>query len=118
MKFNKVNTLTLAHEIKVIIPSTKNVNQSVSNAEMVNKVAQELSILNGGATIFDARGAWNSDELGLICEGVSVVVSSCNEITAEVLEKVYQIGLNILVGMSQEAVSVYLDGELNLIFPE
>lgn len=116
--FTGKNVAVLTHEVKIIVPSTKEVNLAVSNAEMVNYVATELSILNGGATITSGEGCWNSDTLGLIKEGVAVVSSSCADLTSAVLEKVYQIGLKILVDMSQEAVSVYIDGTLVLIFPE
>jgi hypothetical protein len=116
--FTDKNVLVLTHEVKIIVPSTKEVNLAVSNAEMVNYVATELSILNGGATITHGEGCWNSDKLGLIKEGVSIVSSKCDDLTSAVLEKIYQIGLKILVEMSQESVAVEIDGTLVLIFPE
>jgi pyruvoyl-dependent arginine decarboxylase (PvlArgDC) len=109
------NCIVLENEVRIIVPSTKSVNQSVSNSAMVDYVAAELSAVNGGATITSGNGCWNSDEFGLIKEGVSVVSSNCAEITAELLTKVYQIGHKILVEMSQEAVSVVVNGTLILI---
>ena len=116
--FNRSNVITLSHEVKVIVPSTKDVNVNADSSAMVDFVAGEFSKLNGGATITSGQGTWNSDKMGLVKEAVTVVSSSCVEVTDEVLACVYSIAQKILAEMSQEAVSVSVDGILYLVFPE
>lgn len=111
--------MTLQHEIKIIVPSTKNADESSDlQPAMVDYCLSTLSVLNGGATASNGTGGWMSDEKGLIKESVVVINSSCAELTESLLESVYAMAVKILTDMSQEAVSLYVDGKLYLIFPE
>lgn len=111
----KNNVTVLKDEVVIFVPSTIQANQTTDNSVFVNKVASELSILNGGCTITNAEGCWNSDELGLIKESVTLVSSSCDELTSEKLIKVFELSKWIKESMSQEMVSVKINGTLFLV---
>jgi hypothetical protein len=113
---NKLSSaVKLNHCVKVYVPSTVNANVTSDNTEILNFVASELSKVNGGATIQDVSGCWNSDEFGLIKEPVKVVYSYCKELTNEIVELTIALAEKIKSEMAQEMVSIELDSELYLI---
>jgi hypothetical protein len=104
----------LAHSFEVFIPSTINVNESCDNTEFVNIVAAKLSSLNGGATIYNGiEGCWNSDNAGLVKESVTVIYSAASDFSnaGEILNLCRWLKSE----MSQEAISLKIDGKLFLI---
>ena len=109
------NVFHLTHVVKIIIPSTVNVNQSIDTSAYVDEVAALLSDLNGGATITDGNGCWLSPVEGLVKEPVKIVSSACEELTEKLLVKLYEYAVKVKVELSQEAVAVEIDGALYFI---
>lgn len=104
--------------VAVYVPGTS--GPAAADAALAERMTAEtaaaLSSLFGGATITPARGAWMSDECGLIREDVQIVYSfteaeKLNSHAAEILEIVQRVKSE----MRQEAVSVEINNELYLI---
>ena len=75
-----------------------------------------LATMFGGATAQAATGAWMSESKGLIKEDITIVYAftdeaGLNDHRAEVI----QLATDIASGMTQEAVSVEIDGSLQFI---
>lgn len=105
----------LKDRIVVYVPSTVNVNQSIDNSVYVRHVMEELSKLFGGATAYDANGAWLSDEKGLVIEQVTMVYSFTDSLDNQKLEKVIELCEWIKEEMSQECVSLEVNGQLYFV---
>lgn len=104
----------LTHSYEVFIPSTINVNESCDNKKFVNIVAEKLSTLNGGATIYNnIQGCWNSDKEGLVKESVTIVYSAALDFSKA--GEILNLCKWLKIEMSQEAISLKIDGKLFLI---
>jgi hypothetical protein len=106
----------LDHCIKLYIPSTKEADKVTDNAQVVADTLELFSKLFGGATSFEARGAWVSDSKGLIVERITIVESygTAEQVDANI-EEVLLYARTIKHTMLQEAVSLEYDNELYLI---
>lgn len=107
--------IKLSHCVKIYVPSTLEGNQTTDNTEILNHIASKLSELNGGATIQDVTGCWNSDTHGLIKESVKVVYSYSQELSDDLINLTFDLAEKIKSEMSQEMVSIELDGILYLV---
>lgn len=107
------NAIRLNQRVAIYVPATDNVSEAVDNTAMVESCAKMLSELFGGATIQPGRGAWMSDERGLVLEDTTIVYAYC---TAEDLDKhageVEAFARDMRDAMHQEAVSVEVNNEL------
>ena len=92
----------LSHKVSCYIPATNDVNKAADNTREVESCAKLLSELFGGATIIPARGAWVSDEHGLVLD----------DINDENLDKICTFMDNIRESMKQECVSLEVDNRL------
>jgi len=108
----------LNRQVKVIVPGTVQGNQRsrAGQAEWVRRTLEHLSKLFGGATAINGRGAYVSDEYGLIVEPVVIVYSYCDEAgltkhREAVIEHARQLGLD----MTQECVSVEIEGTMEFV---
>lgn len=110
-----LSAVKLSHCVKIYVPSTLQGNQTTDNTEILNFVTSELSRVNGGATIQDVSGCWNSDDFGLIKESVKVVYSFSSELSDDLINLTFDLAEKIKVEMSQEMVSIELDGVLYLV---
>ena len=104
---------TLAHEYQIFVPSTMQVNNACDNSEYVNKIAESLAKLEGGATITTGVGAWNSESLGLVKEDVTIISSSA--LNFNNAGEVLNLCRWLKTEMSQEAIALKIDGKLFLI---
>lgn len=108
----------LAARVAVYIPSTTDATKAAPELaeKMTAKTAAAFSDLFGGATATTARGFWNSADAGLIAEAVTIVYSNT---TPEQIEKhaadIKRIAEAVRDGMTQEAVSVEINGTLYFI---
>lgn len=102
----------LANQVKIFIPSTLNATEKTDNSKIIDEIASKLSELNGGATISNGQGCWNSDTFGLIKEDVTIITSSCESINYSAL---YDIAYQIKIDMNQESVAVEINGKLYLV---
>ena len=105
----------LKNRIVVYVPSTVNVNVMIDNGKYVRYVMEELSKLFGGATAYDALGSWLSDDVGLVTENVKLVYSFTDELDNQKLEKVVELCEWIKREMSQECVSLEVNGQLYFV---
>ena len=106
----------LSEKIAVYVPSTYDGNREViDNSAYVQKVMEELAELFGGATAYEASGAWISEEKGLIIENVTIVYAYCDTLTNEAIDDVIKICEHIKEGLKQEAVSIEINDKLYFI---
>ena len=103
-------------KVSIYVPSTENVNKEVDNTEQVKNVIRELSVLFGGATASNAVGGWVSESGEIVIEHVTIVYSFC---TSEQLnrhfEDIYAIAQRIKREMSQEAVTIEINGQVKFV---
>ena len=106
----------LSHCFKIYVPSTTDINISVDNSASVANTLQFLSGLFGGATSYDARGAWVSDSAGLVLENVTICYAFCS-LSQKVRNRraVLDFAKDLCKTMRQEAISVEIDGRLFFI---
>jgi len=113
-KVNPFESLfVLVHEIAVYVPTTINGDTPANTQYWTKEIVREFSTLFGGCTITEGFGCWNSEEKGLIQEAVKIVTSSCLDLSH--IERVYDLAKELKLALSQEAVSVKIDGKLYLI---
>lgn len=106
----------LDHNIKLYIPSTIHGDQKTDNSKYIHNALCLFSDLFGGATSYDAAGAWNSSQLGLIVENVKIVESyATKEQIQSGLVKVIEYAKLIKTELHQEAVSLEYDNKLYLL---
>ena len=112
---NKKNVLT--ERVAIYVPSTLDIDKKINNSIYVNEVTTKLCKLFGGATSHNARGSWFSDELKkVVTEDVTIVYSNC---TSSQLEnnifQVWDIANELKNNMSQECISLEINGELYFV---
>lgn len=108
----------LTETVAIYVPSTVQANQTaLANSVLtVTNVSTELAKMFGGFTSYEATGGWVSEEHGLIQEGVTVVTAKATKYDlAENIEKIVQLAKDVKWSMSQEAVSVEINGVLYFI---
>jgi hypothetical protein len=111
------NLFELSSNVKIYVPSTVEVDQSADNGAMVEHVERQLSGLFGGATAYNALGAWVSQGNNeLILEKVVIVQSYCSEAQLnDHIEEVIRLALHVKTEMSQEAVSLEVNNKLYFV---
>lgn len=107
---------SLDHNIKVYIPSTKDVDAATDNSKYVTEALTLFGDLFGGATEHDAMGSWVSQTKGLVIEQVKIVESyASREQVENGLSKVIEFANKVKREMSQEAVSLEYDNKLYFV---
>lgn len=107
---------SLDHNIKIYIPSTVDVDKKTDNSQQVKNALALFSDLFGGATSYDAIGAWKDKHSKLITEDVIIVESYATKESLETgLERVIKFAEQLKKEMSQEAVSLEYDNKLYFI---
>jgi hypothetical protein len=110
------NLIKLSSSIKILIPSTIEINQNFDNSKYIDSALTLFSGFFGGATSFKALGAWQSQELGLIKEKVTAVESFCTESQLNNnIENVIEFCEQLKSELKQEAISLFVNNELYLI---
>jgi len=121
MRIRRVNErlkgiFKLSHSIKLYIPSTFDVNGKIDSRQYVSDTLALFSKWFGGATSYDAKGAWVSGSKGLVVEDITIVVSyATREQVKKHLEDVLRHANKIKTELKQEAVSLEYDNELYLV---
>ena len=122
MKTTEVNVLeglakftALKHQCQIFVPSTLEAVETVDSTEFVKFVETELSMLFGGYTSYQSNGGWVSAEHGLIKEGVTVVTANFETLTSDAVNAIVDIAKKLCKDMSQECVSVVVDGQLYFV---
>lgn len=110
------NLIKLSSSVKVLIPSTIEVNKDFDNSKHVDKTLTLFSNCFGGATSFEALGAWQSQNLGLIKEKVIAVESYTHQDNLnKFIDKIVEYCEALKIELEQEAISLFINNELYLI---
>ena len=120
LKENKLKQLLsngFTEKVAIYVPSTVNINEAIDNSQYVSKIAIELSRLFGGATQTNAIGSWYSKDLNkLVTEDITIVYSNCTKSDLDKhLLKVVDIASQLCNEMSQECISLEINGVLHFI---
>jgi CRP-like cAMP-binding protein len=111
-----VNSLERTHQIAVYVPSTIGVDGHSDTQAFQEKTLNFMASKFGGATAKEARGVWNSQEVGLVGEKVILVHSylTQNDLTQHI-DSVIDFVRTLKVEMQQEAMALEVDGKLTLL---
>ncbi len=110
------NTFPLAHNIKIYIPSTIDVNKQTDNSQYIEEGLKLLSGLFGGCTSYEAKGSWLSNKEGLVIENVTIIESYCKEEDLKKnLDNVLGFCYKLKKELNQEAISLNYDNQLFFI---
>lgn len=111
--------IILNNQVKIYLPSTKNINQPLSQEEvmlMVKDITGQLSELFGGATVFDAVGAWRTASGEVVLENIKICQCFLDkEVLQANLQTLTSICLKLKRDYTQEAISLEINGELTFI---
>ncbi|MEW5985415.1 MAG: Crp/Fnr family transcriptional regulator [Chloroflexota bacterium] len=108
--------LSLNHTVAVFVPSTLDVDQSVSNEAQVQAALSFFGSLFGGATSSDAEGVWQSEDSGLVVERVTIVRTFVSKKALDQhLDDVIKFATGLKKEMKQEAVALDVDNQLILV---
>lgn len=103
-------------KVAVYVPSTVNVNEHIDNSEYVKRTIGELADLFGGATATQAVGGWRCANGEIVLENTTIVYSFCtSEALQENFAKVYDICERLKAEMSQEAVTLEVNGQVKFV---
>lgn len=103
-------------KVAVYVPSTVNVNEQVDNSDYVKRTIGELADLFGGATATQAVGGWRCANGELVIENTTIVYSFCtSEQLREHFNDVYGICERLKAEMSQEAVTLEVNGQVKFV---
>ena len=106
----------LDHNIKLYIPSTIDIDKKTDTAGHVVECLALFGDLFGGATSYNAKGAWISDQKGLVIEGVKIVESyATGEDIDKHIEAVLKYALKLKKELKQEAISLEYNNKLFLV---
>lgn len=112
----KLKNLTCFKEsVKVYVPSTLDVDKKINNIFYVREVMKKFSEIFGGATAYQADGAWISDNKGLIVESVTIIYSYCDRLTNETVDKILDICKWIKKELKQECISLEINGKFYFV---
>lgn len=110
------NLISLNQNVKIYIPSTTDINKEVDTSLHVEQALSLLASSFGGATSYQAFGAWLSASGQLIKEKVTVCEAFCKEIEIqEKIEDIYDFCLKLKIDLKQEAIALEVNGTLHLV---
>lgn len=113
------NLFRLSCSVRLYVPSTMDVDVAMrenEHAEEVNHALAKLGSWFGGATSYEALGAWVSPEAGLVKERVTIVESYCSEEDLQGhAQEFVEYAEDMKKRLGQEAVSVEVNNELYFI---
>lgn len=103
-------------KVAIYVPSTVNVNETVSNEKQVMEITKRLSVLFGGATASDAVGGWMANDGQTVIEKIKIVYSYCtSEQLKDNIDTILEICENLKKEMSQEAITLEINGQVKFI---
>lgn len=103
-------------KVAIYVPSTVNVNETVSNEKQVMEIIKRLSVLFGGATASDAVGGWVANDGQTVIEKIKIVYSYCtSEQLKNNIDTILEICENLKNEMSQEAITLEINGQVKFI---
>lgn len=110
------NLISLNQNVKIYIPSTIDINKDSDNSSSVEQALSLLASNFGGATSYQAFGAWLSASGQLVKEKVTICEAFCKEIELqEKIEDIYDFCLKLKIELKQEAIALEVNGTLHLV---
>lgn len=92
--------------VAIYVPGTSNVNKETDTVEYVKLALATFSKEFGGSTAIVTRGAWMSQELGLVLEKTTLVYSYAPKVSKENRRALNLLALKIKTELGQESVAV------------
>jgi hypothetical protein len=111
------NLFKLSHKVSLFVPTRDRNGAPLAVeliTEMVDKVAGEFSIVNGGATSTEAVGYWKTNNSQLIKEKVIVIYSFTN-VLEEAIDKAVELAQELKITANQEQVGIEVNNEMYYI---
>lgn len=108
----------LEHRVKIIIPTTRRVDQKLTLAEKTrwaDTVVKAMAKKFGGATRRDSIGAYMADNGELVIEHVYEVESSVSSNNLSTVRFMFRLAQIIARALSQESVALYIDNKLYFV---
>ena len=113
ISINKNNNI-----LRLFIPSTLDVNNSVDNIEFVEKYYNLIESMypNKTITITNTRGSWFSDTTNsVVIEDITILELNIKEVKENDIRIFLNLGLQVKEDMKQDAVSVMCNDALCLV---
>lgn len=111
-----IKILEKNNAVSIIIPSTLDADIEINNAEYVSKYISILNKEYKNITVCDSIGSWYSDDLNkVIIEKNTIITINSNNLTAEDINSILNLGILIRDDMRQEAVSVLVNDSLCIV---
>ena len=111
-----IKILEKNNAISIIIPSTLDADVEINNAEYVSKYLSLLNKEYKNITVCDSVGRWYSDDFNkVIIEKNTIITINSNNLTAEDINSMLNLGILIKDDMRQEAVSVLVNDSLCIV---
>ena len=108
-------TQTLTHSLRLLIPTTVDVNQPTDTSNLVRQINQDLCRLCGGTLCKQHRGYYQSDELGLVEEVIYEIEVWTTDFGLKQAQQLLEKWISkILVELRQESVLLGIDGTVQL----
>ena len=111
-----VDRLQRNNQIGIFIPTTFDVNNYLDTSKYIDRTLAFLGERFGGATSEEAKGIWNSEEIGLVGEKLFKVhtYATSNDLK-KFLDEVVEFVSVIKVELKQEAMAIEINQKLTLI---
>ena len=113
ISINKNNNI-----LRLFIPSTLDVNNSVDNIEFVEKYYNLIESMYTGKiiTITNTKGSWYSDTTNsVVIENITILELNIKEVKESDIRIFLNLGLQVKEDMKQDAVSVMCNDALCLV---
>lgn len=104
--------------LRLFIPSTLDVNNSVNNIEFVEKYYNLIESIypNNTITITNTKGSWFSDTTNsVVIEDITILELNIKEVRENDIKIFLNLGLQVKQDMKQDAVSVMCNDALCLV---
>ena len=115
---NFININSSSNVLRVFIPSTLDVNNSIDNIEYVKKYYNYISnkYNNNTITTTHSEGSWFSDTTNsVVVENITILELHLKEVTQSDINFFLDLGLMVKEEMAQDAVSVMVNSALCLV---
>ena len=111
-----VDRLQRNNHIGIFIPTTFDVNQYVDTTPYIDRTLSFLGQRFGGATSEEAKGIWNSEEIGLVGEKLfKVHTYATSRDLKKYLDEVVDYVREVKAELKQEAMAMEINQKLTLI---
>ncbi len=106
---------TLTHSLRLLIPTTIDVNQPIDTSHLVHQINQDLCQLCGGTLCKQHRGYYHSDHLGVVEEVIYEIEVWTTDFGLKQIQPRLEAWITqILRDLGQESVFLIVDGQAML----